>query len=74
MTTKQQLRMLLDGYCYDRMTGSVISVPKSATQSRMVSIASRHALGVSVVGGEVRLQDDCHTYAVRNGEIAVIAG
>ena len=74
MTTKQQLRMLLDGYCYDRMTGAVVTVPKSATQSRMVSIASRHALGVSVVGGEVRLQDDCHTYAVRNGEIAVIAG
>ena len=74
MTTKQQLRTLLDGYCYDRMTGAVISVPKSATQSRMVSIASRHALGVNVVGGEVRLQDDCHTYAVRNGEIAVIAG
>jgi len=43
MTTKQQLRMLLDGYCYDRMTGAVVSVPKSATQSRMVSIASRHA-------------------------------
>jgi len=27
-----------------------------------------------VVGGEVQLKDECYTYAVRNGEIAVIAG
>ena len=74
MTINQQLRMLLDGYCYDRMTGSTISVPKSATKAKMVSIASQHLLTVGVIRGEVQLKDDYYTYAVRNGEIAVIAG
>lgn len=74
MSTNDQLRKLLNGYVIDRNTLEEISVPTKATRGQMEAIAEKHGLSIQIVGGEVRLVDECYTYAVRNGEVTTIAG
>lgn len=74
MSINNQLRGLIAGYVIDRDTLQEIRVPRRASRNQMIAIAEHHGLRVSVVGGEVRLSDDCYTYAVRHGEVTPIAG
>ena len=74
MTINDQIRMLLHGYVIDRNTLDEISVPNSATRNQMIALAESHGLSVDIVGDEVRLSDECYTYAVRGGYVKTIAG